>query len=405
MTITSYLISSKTIKAVNITLEATSIRSEMKSNQNESLWVHATEVQDIFQLQDIFNLHPLEVDSVIHHSLPSKIENYENYIFAIIDGIKEEKKASYTNQDGYKSQNDANKIEKGEEILVEDDLFIFLEHRWIITINFHNHDIEENIKKRIKHIIHQSLIVPSSSAPSSSSSSTATTDNIITSEQVQIVNMNEIVFRLALEEMISTYYPVLDNIRENLEQAEDYILDYNKGKNKVTRNQLTDILLLKRKINSVERTMDMISRAVDNFLSDVGLIDNDIFTIDFSNKSHMNKTKDKQDILTIETFRHMHWLKGKINYLRNDLTNIQNRVINLREAYNSSLSSNLNETIRTLTVIATIVLPLTLITGIYGMNFEFMPELVSPYGYYYALGLLLAVGGGMIVYFRIKGWV
>ena len=59
----------------------------MKSNQNESLWVHATEVQDIFQLQDIFNLHPLEVESVIHHSHPSKIEKYENYIFAIIDGI------------------------------------------------------------------------------------------------------------------------------------------------------------------------------------------------------------------------------------------------------------------------------------------------------------------------------
>lgn len=407
MTITSYLISSKTIKAVNITLESTAIRSEMKSNQNESLWVHATEVQDIFQLQDIFNLHPLEVESIIHHNLPSKIEKYEKYIFAIIDGIKEEKKVSYSNQDRYKSPKDESKIEKTQEILVEDDLFIFLEHRWIITINFHNHDIEENIKKRIKHLIHQSLIVPSSSspAPSSSSSSTATTDNIISSEQVQIGNMNEIVFRLALEEMISTYYPVLDNIRENLEQAEDYILDYGKGKNKVTRNQLTDILLLKRKINSVERTMDMISRAVDNFLTDVGLIDNDIFTIDFSNKSHMNKTKDKQDILTIETFRHIHWLKSKINYLRNDLTNIQNRIINLREAYNSSLSSNLNETIRTLTVIATIVLPLTLITGIYGMNFEFMPELVSPYGYYYALGLLLAVGGGMIVYFRIKQWV
>lgn len=65
--------------------------------------------------------------------------------------------------------------------------------------------------------------------------------------------MNEIVFRLALEEMISTYYPVLDNIRENLEKAEDYILDYGKGKNKVTRNQLTDILLLKRKINSLKK--------------------------------------------------------------------------------------------------------------------------------------------------------
>jgi Mg2+ and Co2+ transporter CorA len=80
LTITSYLISSKTIKAVNITLESTSIRSEMKSNLNQYLWVHATEVQDIFQLQDIFNLHPLEVESMIHHSLPSKIEKYEKYL-------------------------------------------------------------------------------------------------------------------------------------------------------------------------------------------------------------------------------------------------------------------------------------------------------------------------------------
>ena len=45
------------------------------------------------------------------------------------------------------------------------------------------------------------------------------------------------------------------------------------------------------------------------------------------------------------------------------------RIISLREAYNSNLNSNLSETIRTLTVIATIILPLTLITGIYGMNF------------------------------------
>ena len=47
-------------------------------------------------------------------------------------------------------------------------------------------------------------------------------------------------------------------------------------------------------------------------------------------------------------------------------------------------------------MIATIVLPLTLISGIYGMNFDIMPELRSPYGYYFALGLMAAVGGGMI---------
>ena len=81
------------------------------------------------------------------------------------------------------------------------------------------------------------------------------------------------------------------------------------------------------------------------------------------------------------------------------------RVINLREAYNSSLNANLNETIRTLTVIATIILPLTLITGIYGMNFDAMPELHSPFGYYYSLLLMGAVAGGMVVYFKNKKWI
>ena len=81
------------------------------------------------------------------------------------------------------------------------------------------------------------------------------------------------------------------------------------------------------------------------------------------------------------------------------------RVINLREDYNSSLSANLNETIRTLTVIATIILPLTLITRIYGMNFDVMPELHSPFGYYYSLLLMRVVAADMIIYFKNKKWI
>ena len=67
----------------------------------------------------------------------------------------------------------------------------------------------------------------------------------------------------------------------------------------------------------------------------------------------------------------MRYINDRIIYLRNDIENMHQRVISLRETYNTSSSANLNETIRTLTVIATIVLPLTLITGIYGMNFKF----------------------------------
>ena len=66
----------------------------------------------------------------------------------------------------------------------------------------------------------------------------------------------------------------------------------------------------------------------------------------------------------------------------------------------ASLTHRTNEVVRTLTVISAIFFPLTLITGIYGMNFEFMPELKWRYGYFMVLGLLVVVGGVSLYLFK-----
>jgi magnesium transporter len=57
-----------------------------------------------------------------------------------------------------------------------------------------------------------------------------------------------------------------------------------------------------------------------------------------------------------------------------------------------------------LTVITVIFNPLTFIAGLYGMNFRNMPELTWKYGYFYALILMVAVAGGLFIWFRKKGW-
>ncbi len=75
------------------------------------------------------------------------------------------------------------------------------------------------------------------------------------------------------------------------------------------------------------------------------------------------------------------------------------------DIYLSSISNKLNEVMKLLTVIGTIFLPLTFITGIYGMNFHFMPELEHPYGYFGALAFMLAVAALMLAYFRMKRWL
>jgi magnesium transporter len=142
----------------------------------------------------------------------------------------------------------------------------------------------------------------------------------------------------------------VDRINNQLEQIEEYILDTNASK-----SQLSNIITLRRKIGFLEGTLGMISRAFEEII--VG-------------------GNFKQTRLSHASRRQIRSLNDKVMYLRRDVENMHQRVISLREAYNSSLTANLNETIRTLTVIATIVLPLTLISGIYGMNFDIMPDCV-----------------------------
>jgi magnesium transporter len=83
----------------------------------------------------------------------------------------------------------------------------------------------------------------------------------------------------------------------------------------------------------------------------------------------------------------------------------------VRDYYLSTISNRMNEIMTTLTVIATIFLPLSFIAGVYGMNFDTtvskwnMPELHWRYGYPYALGLMLLVAVGMYWWFKRRGWL
>ncbi len=75
------------------------------------------------------------------------------------------------------------------------------------------------------------------------------------------------------------------------------------------------------------------------------------------------------------------------------------------DIYLSSVNNRLNEVMKILTIFAAIFIPLTLISGIYGMNFKFMPELEWLYGYPFALGLMIATAIVLLGYFRRKKWL
>jgi magnesium transporter len=74
------------------------------------------------------------------------------------------------------------------------------------------------------------------------------------------------------------------------------------------------------------------------------------------------------------------------------------------DIYLSSVSNKMNEIMKVLTIIATIFIPLTWIVGIYGMNFDYMPELRAKIGYPIVMGIMVVIGLLMLLYFKRKKW-
>ena len=86
------------------------------------------------------------------------------------------------------------------------------------------------------------------------------------------------------------------------------------------------------------------------------------------------------------------------------LESYRDAIRNVMELYVSSLSMRTNEVMRVLTIISTIFIPLTFLVGVYGMNFEHMPELHWQYGYICLWVVMIALSTSMLAFFKRKKW-
>jgi magnesium transporter len=178
-----------------------------------------------------------------------------------------------------------------------------------------------------------------------------------------------------VDAIVDHYFLILEKLGEKIEGMEDELVS------NPTSEALQKIHTLKREmiflrrsvwplrelISGLQRTEStLIRKATGIFLRDV--YDHTIQVID-----------------TIESFRDI--------------------VTGMLDTYLSSISNRMNEVMKVLTIIATIFIPLTFIAGIYGMNFQFMPELVWRWAYPAVLSIMLIVAGAMLFYFRKKSWL
>jgi magnesium transporter len=180
-----------------------------------------------------------------------------------------------------------------------------------------------------------------------------------------------------LDQVVDFYSPVLDDFDERIDRLEDDIFTLNRPNNQI----LSEVMDLKRSVLRLRRIsgkqMDILHRMSRGEFS---LITEEMRPFYRDVYDHLVRVVD-----LAESYRDL--ISGSL------------------EAYLSVVSNRLNEVMKVLTIFSAIMLPLTFIAGIYGMNFDNMPELHSRYGYYAVWGFMIAVAIAMLLFFRRRGWI
>ena len=91
-------------------------------------------------------------------------------------------------------------------------------------------------------------------------------------------------------------------------------------------------------------------------------------------------------------------------YIMDLIESFKDMLSGIYDIYIAQISLKMNNVMKALTIISAIFIPLSFIASVYGMNFEYMPELHNPYGYYGILGVMLGISVVMILLFKKRGW-
>jgi magnesium transporter len=178
-----------------------------------------------------------------------------------------------------------------------------------------------------------------------------------------------------IDAIVDHYFTILDNFGSNIETLEEELIDYPTHRTSAKIHKLKrELTFLRRSVWPIREVISSIERSESRLI----------------NKTTLPFLRDVHDhtiniIETIEAFR--------------------DSISGMLDTYLTQMSNRMNETMKVLTVIATIFIPLTFISGIYGMNFQFMPELGWKWAYPTVWGFIVTAGILMVIFFKRKKWL
>lgn len=179
-----------------------------------------------------------------------------------------------------------------------------------------------------------------------------------------------------LDAVVDNYFTVIEFLSNKVEILEDRLFD-----GKEDGDITAEIQDLKKEILKIRKAV-MPLREVVNRLE-----------------------KIETPLVAKRTHKYINDLYDHIIQVNESVEIYRDMIGDLMNMYMTSISNKMNEVMKVLTIMASIFIPLTFMAGIYGMNFDYMPELHLKYGYFYLLGAMILVFLGLLWYFKRKKWL
>ena len=179
-----------------------------------------------------------------------------------------------------------------------------------------------------------------------------------------------------IDAVVDHYYIVIETLGNKIEDLEDNL--FSGFSHKEISQQIQD---LKREVLRIRRAIFPLREIINR----------------------IEKTENK--LIKKKTLQYYRDVYDHIIQISENIDIYREMIWGLMDMYMTTISNKMNEVMKVLTIIATIFIPLTFIAGIYGMNFENIPELHFKYGYFILWGIMIVLFLGMIYYFKKKKWL
>ena len=322
-------------------------------------WVDLFDPSDaeVALLDDLFGFHPLAIEDAISTTERPKIDHYTHggaeggeYVLIVIHAAKLKPTDEYEGKEPSPSplahQSRTQADDEDDPDLKTAELDLFVSARYMVTVHFDTLRSVEAMFKRTK--------------PDPARILSQGTDSLL----YQLLDL-----------LVDNYNPILDRLQDVLDDLEDEALS------DPTPAVLPKIAARKRELLNLRRLIgpqrDVLAQLTRG-------------EVPFVREQTRVYLRDVQD----------HLLRAvELIELYRDL------VMGTRDLYLSSVSNNLNEVMKALTLITVMALPLTVVTGFFGMNFETLPGIHTATGMWIAMGCTMAIQASLIVWFKMRKWL